>query len=134
MNTSDYFEVVSTDNRVFHLRLKGFWTDKVVLQIGTEFLALFKEAVDSMGGEKFLVLADTSQFKPPSLSAKEVITETMKYAKAHGIYKTVEVMPSAVTRIAIQQAAQESGKDDFRVVVSSVEEGWEKIDELKQNL
>jgi hypothetical protein len=47
----------------------------------------------------------------------------MKYARKHNFYKIVEVMPGAVTQIAVKQAAQASGKDDFRIIVGSVEEG-----------
>lgn len=134
MNASDYFEIVSTEDSVFHFRVMGFWTDEVVAQIGTEFLKRIEGGVDSMEGKKFLLLVDTTEFKPPSQKVKEVMTQVMVYAGEHNLYKTVEVMPSAVTRIAVQQAAQDSGKDDFRVVVSSVEEAWEKINELKQEL
>jgi hypothetical protein len=134
MEASDYFEIVSTEDRVFHFRVMGFWTDEVLAQIGTQFLDRIEQGVDSMGGEKFLLLVDTTEFKPPSQKVREVMTKVMVYARERNLYKTVEIMPSAITRIAVQQAAQETGKDDFRVVVSSVEEAWEKIDELKQEL
>lgn len=134
MKVTDYFEVVSTKDRVFHLRLKGLWTDEVVAQITTPFLKRFKEVVDMMQGRQFLVLADTTEFRPPSQKTKAAIGQAMKYAREHNLYKTIEVLPSAVTRLAIQQAAQETGNDDFRIVVSSVEEGWAEINRLKQHL
>ena len=134
MEISDYFEIVSAEDSVFHFRVMGFWTDEVVAQIGTQFLERIEQGVDGMEGKKFLLFVDTTEFKPPSQKVKEVMTQVMVYAREHNLYKTVEVMPSAVTRIAVQQAAQDSGKDDFRIVVSSVEEAWEKINELKQEL
>lgn len=134
MDIAEYFEVVSTNDRVFHFRLKGFWTDKVAEQIGERFLSLFKNAVDSMDGEKFLALADTSEFKPPYSKAKAAITQTMKYAREHNLHKSVEFMPSAVTQVAVRLAARESGEDDFRVVVTSMEDARAEINRLKQEL
>lgn len=134
MKITDYFEVVSTSDRVFHFRMKGFWTDALVAQISTQFLRQFNEAVDSMRGRRFLALADLTGLKPPSEKTKESIAQAMRYARDHSLYKTVEVMPSAVTRIAVRQAAEESGNDDFRVVVSSVDEGWAEISKMKRYL
>ena len=73
MDISDYLEVLSTEDRILHFKVKGFWTDEVVAQLGTQTLALLKEAVDSMGGKRFLALSDTTEFKPPSLEVKEII-------------------------------------------------------------
>ncbi|MEI8306008.1 MAG: hypothetical protein WCF99_02970 [Chloroflexales bacterium] len=134
MKITDYFEVVSTNDRVVYVRLKGFWTDALVAQISTQFLKQFNEAVDSMRGKRFLTLADLTELKPPSEKTKESIAQAMRYAKDHNLYKTVEVMPSAVTRIAVRQAAEETGNDDFRVVVSSVDDGWAEISKMKRFL
>jgi hypothetical protein len=134
MESSDYFEIVSTEDRVFHFRVIGFWTDEVLAQIGAQFLDLIERGVDSMGRERFLLLVDTTEFRPPSEKVREVMTRVMVYARERNLYKTVEIMPSAITRIAVQQAAKESGKDDFRVVVATLEEAWEQIDRLKQEL
>ncbi len=134
MAIADYFFVVSTKDSVFHFQLKGLWTEDVVVQISTQMLALFKQAVDSMGGRRFLVLADLREFLPPAQQAKEIVTQTMKYAREHNLYKTVEVMPSALSRLAIRQSAEATGQDDFRVVVATIEEAWVVINKLKQSL
>ena len=134
MSIASYFSVVSTRDRVFHFQLKGLWTEVVVVQISTQMLALFKQAVDSMEGRRFLVLADLRAFLPPAQQAKEVVTQTMKYAREHNLYKTVEVMPSALSRLAIRQSAEATGQDDFRVVVATLEEAWVEINKLKQSL
>ena len=134
MESSDYYEIVSAEEGVFHFRVKGFWSDEVLAQIGAQFLDQIEGGIDSMGGERFLLLVDTTEFKPPSQKVRDVMTQVMVYARERNLYKTVEIMPSAVTRIAVQQAARESGKDDFRIVVSSLEEAREKIDRLKQEL
>lgn len=134
MAIADYFFVVSTKDSVFHFQLKGLWTEDVVVQISTQMLALFKQAVDSMGGRRFLVLADLREFLPPAQQAKEIVTQTMKYAREHNLYKTVEVMPSALSRLAIRQSAEATGQDDFRVVVATLEEAWVEINKLKQSL
>lgn len=134
MNYADYFEVVSTNDRVFHFRLKGFWSDEVMVELEKPFLTQFFQSVDSMSGQSFVTLADTTVFKTPSHKAKEAMGKAMKYARYHSLYRTVEVMPSALMKLAVKQAAQQSGEDDFRVVVSSVEEGRAKINELKKEL
>ena len=134
MGITDYFSVISTRDNVFHFQLKGLWTEDVVVEIRTQMLALFKQAVDRMGGSRFLALADLSEFLPPAQQAKEIVTQTMKYAKEHNLYKTVEVMPSALSRLAIRQSAEATGQDDFRVVVATVEEAWVEINKLKRNL
>ncbi|MBT3602962.1 MAG: hypothetical protein HN521_07830 [Candidatus Latescibacteria bacterium] len=105
MDLSDFFEIRSLEDSVFHFKLKGLWTDEVSDQIEEQYLQMWKEAVDSMQGERFIVLADTQEFKPPYQRAKLLIAESMKYAVEHNLYKSVEVMPSAIMRLAIQQAA-----------------------------
>jgi hypothetical protein len=134
MNITDYFEVVSTEDRVLHFRLKGFWSEGVMEQMETQFIALFKNTVDSMGRQGFLVLADTTAFKVPSAGAKAAMGQTMMYAREHNLIKTVEVIPNAIVKLGIQDAAKTTGEDNFRIMVNSVEEGWEKINELKKSL
>ncbi len=118
MSITDYFEVVSTEDRVFHFRLKGLWSEEVAEQIETQFVALFKKAVDSMGGQGFIALADTTMFKAPSEGAKAAMGQTMIYAREHNLIKTVEVVPNAIVRLGVRDAAMATGEDNFRIMVS----------------
>lgn len=134
MALSDYFNVVSAKDQVLHIRLEGFWSDESVKGFEAEFLKTFQKGVDSLasGGKPFFVVADMSAFQPPSTSATTAIGKCMKYAKEAGLMRTVEVMSSAMSRLAVKNAAKQTGKDDFRVVVNTLDEAWAEIDKLKE--
>ena len=136
MNMSDHFEVISTADQVFHFRLKGFMSSEVTAQIETDFVALFRENVDSVGegGRAFYLLVDMSKLKTLPPKAKAMVAECMKYLGGFNLIKAVEVMPSALTRVSLDDAAEKSGEDDFRIVVGSVQEARETINNLKAGL
>lgn len=136
MNLSDHFEVISTADQVFHFRLKGFIPDGVTEQIEADFNALFRKNVDSVGagGRAFYLLVDMSELKTLPPKAKAMVAECMMYLGGFNLIKAVEVMPSAITRASLDDAAEKSGEDDFRIVVDSVQEAWETINNLKADL
>ena len=64
----------------------------------------------------------------------QMMSQGMSYAKAHGLHKVVEITPSAVAALSIQEAAELTGKDDFRIVVRSLEDALPIVDGLVQQL
>jgi hypothetical protein len=134
MDISDYFVVVSTNDGVVHFQLKGFWSEKVAAEIGQEFVKQFKEAIDKMRGQKYFALVDVTEFKTPSPEANELLAQSMKYANQYNLQKAVEVLPSAVLKLSLKDAERQSGESGFRIMVSSVEEGWAEIDKMKKEL
>ncbi len=55
----------------------------------------------------------------------------MKYSNTHNLVRSVQIMPDALQRIGLQDAAKNANHDGFRIVVASLEEGLKKIEELK---
>ncbi len=136
MQLSDHFEVISTRDQVFHFRLKGFFSDAITAQIETDFVAIFRKNVDSVGAgmQAFYLLVDMSELKTLPAKAKTMVADCMMYLGGFNLIKAVEVMPSALTRVSLDDAAEKSGEDDFRIVVGSVQEAWETINNLKAGL
>lgn len=133
MQLSDFFQVKSTQNQILHFKLKGFWNDQFVNELGDQFVNEWKRTVDSMGG-KFIALADAAEFKPYTTSAKNLVSKTMEYAQSKGLYKAVEVLPDAVAQLSVKEAASSTENKDFRVIVSSLSEGQARANELKKEL
>jgi hypothetical protein len=134
LNINEYFEIKSTADRVIHFELRGFWSDEVIAAIEDEFLQQFQEVVLAYDGQSFLVLADLTKFRTPSQQAQELVAKGIKFARENNLLKTIQVMPSALVQMAIRQSAKQTGRDDFRIVVTSVEEGWQKIEVLRRML
>ena len=134
MDVSKYFRIVSAENNVVHVEHRGSWSDEVIEQMGDEFFRLWKEAVDSMEGERFIVLADVAGFQAVGPKLQEYLTRAMSYAKAHNLYKAVEVISRAQAQIGVKDAAMETGKDDFRTVVTSLAQAQKVIEKLKEEL
>lgn len=134
MDISKYFRIVSAENSVVHVEHRGSWSDKVIEQMGDEFFRLWKDAVDSIGGERFIVLADLTDFRALGPKLQEYLTRAMSYAKTHNLYKAVEVVSQAQAQIGIKDAALATGKDDFRIVVTSLAQAQKVIEKLKDEL
>lgn len=134
MDVSKYFEIVSAKDRVIHVEHRGNWTNAVINQMGDEFFRLWKEAVDSMGGERFIVLADVSNFETVNPKLQKYLTRVMSYALTHNMYKTVEVIAKAQAQIGIKDAALDTGQPDFRILVTSLESATKKVEKLKKEL
>ena len=134
MRISEYFEVVSAKDQVLHFELKNFWDKKFTTELGDVFFEEFKKAVDSFDKKKFVALADLSEFGVPSSEAKEYIGKGMKYALENNLYKSVEVIPKAISKMGVDQAAKKSGKDDFRVVSKDRSEGLKLVEALRKEI
>ena len=134
MDVSKYIRIVSAENNVVHVEHRGNWTDEVIEQMGDEFFRLWKEAVDSMGDEPFIALADVSNFETVSPKLQKYLTRAMSYALTHNMYKTVEVISKAQAQVGIKDAALKTGKPDFRVFVTSLASALEMVKKLKEEL
>jgi hypothetical protein len=134
MDVSRYFRIVSAENNVVHVEHRGSWSDELIEQMGDEFFRLWKDAVDSMGGERFIVLADVTGFEAVGPKLQEYLTRAMSYARTHDLYKSVEVISRAQAYVRIKDAAMETGKDDFRIVVTSLAQAQKVIEKLKKEL
>lgn len=134
MDITNYFEVVSTEDRVFHFKIKNFWDDNFVKNGGPVFWDSFVKGVDSFGKKKFVVLADMSAFKAPSEETKKYIGKGMKYALENGLHKSVELIEKAVPKMGVDQAAKEVSNNDFRVVTRDKTEALELIKKLKSEI
>ena len=58
----------------------------------------------------------------------------MMLAKQNNMIKGVEIIPGAIAKLSVRGAARKTGKDDFRIVVSTREEAEQVITELKKSL
>lgn len=134
MDISSYFEIVSIEDRLLHVELKGFWSDQVMERLSPEIQAAFEKAVIGFGGKRFILLADWSGCPVFGPKAEKHLTESMNIFKRHNGYKVVEVVPKTLVRIGLRKAAIQTGEDDFRIVVSTLAEAREVIERLDQDL
>jgi hypothetical protein len=134
VDVSDYFRVVSIQDNVIHIELKGFWSDQVIEEYGPEIQRAFGEAIMSLGGKRFILVADWSGSPVFGTKAQGHLAQSMTLFKEHNGYKTIEIVPKALVRIGLKQAAAQTGEDDFRVVVSTHAEAQEVLERLKSEL
>lgn len=134
MDISNYFEIVSTNNQIFHFKLKNFWDEKFIQKGGPVFWENFVNGVDSFGKERFVVLADLSGFKAPTEETRSYIGKGMKYALANGLYKSVELIDKTVPKMGVDQAAKEVSGDNFRVITKDKSEALEIVKKLKSEI
>lgn len=134
VNIDDYHRIVSIQDNVIHVEIKGFWDDHVIDQIGTEFIARYENAIKQLHGKRFITLADWSTCPVLGKRMIEYLGKAMLLVKRYNGYKVVEVIPKALAQMGIKTAAEQTGKDDFRIVVSSLAEAQKVIAQLKQEL
>jgi len=135
MYVSQYFKVVSVADHVIHLEHQGFWSDQVAERIGDAIVARFRKAAVQASREgPFIVLADLREMGVLSQKGRVALSRVMRCAKEHGMYKAVEVIPNAITRLSLREAAELTGKNDFRVLVNTLDEALAMVDSLKQEM
>jgi hypothetical protein len=131
---SDYFRVVSIEDNVNHIELKGFWSDQVVDQFGAEMQAKVTRAMASVRGRRFILLADWSGSPVFGPKAEEHLAQALTIFKQYNGYKVVEVVPKSLVKMGLRKVATETGKDDIRITVSTLAEARQVIEGLKKEL
>ena len=134
VDISDYFELVSIEDNVINIELKGFWSDRVIEEYGSEIQEAFKEAITSLGGKRFILVADWSGSPVFGAKAQGHLAQSMTLFKEHNGYKTIEIVPKALVRIGLKEAAAQTGEDDFRIVVGTHAEAQEALERLRAEL
>jgi len=71
------------------------------------------------------------EFKPVDIKVKELMSFVMQYSNTRNLKRSVQIMPDALQRMALQDAAPKAQHNNFRIIVSSLEEGLQIIEELK---
>lgn len=131
MNTTDYFKL-QTKKDILYLKLKNRWNNQVAEVIGDTFKRQYAAAVDGFNGQPFYSLIEMApEFKPVDSKVKELMSFGMKYSNTHNLVRSVQIMPDALQRLGLQDAAQNANHNEYRIVVDSLEEGLKKIEELK---
>jgi hypothetical protein len=133
-DVSDYFRVASIEDNVIRIELKGFWSDQVIERFGAEIQSAFKEAVVSLGGKRFILVADWAESPVFGTKAQGHLAQSMRIFKEHNGYKVIEIVPKALVRMGLKEAAAQTGEDDFRIVVGTQAEAWELLERLKSKL
>jgi hypothetical protein len=77
VNIADYYQVVSIQENVIHVEIKGFWSDNIIDEIGPEFVKIYENAVKSLGGKRFITLADWSTCPVLGKKAIHYLTQAM---------------------------------------------------------
>ena len=134
MSASDYIRLVSIKDNVIHIELDGFWSDQVIDQFGPEMQAVFENAVLSLRGKRYILLADWSGSPIFGRKAEAHVTQSMVIFKKYHGYKVVEVAPKTLLKMGLKKAAAQTEKDDFRIVVSTLAEAHEVIERLKREM
>ena len=127
---ADYFEVISIEDKVLNIALRGFWSDQVIEEHSAEIQEAFKKAIERFGGKRFILVADWSESPIFGTKAQGHLAESMRLFKEHNGYKVIEIVPRALVRMGLKKAADQSGKDDFRVVVRTRTEAQEALERL----
>ena len=94
----------------------------------------FEEALMSLGGKRFILIADWVESPIFGTKAQGHLAQSMMLFKEYNGYKVVEIVPKALVRIGLKEAAAETGEDDFRIVVATHAEAQEVLERLKLEL
>lgn len=133
-DVSNYFRVVSIEDNVVNVELKGFWSDQVIEQFGPEIQRVFKETIASLGGKRSILVADWVGNLVFGAKAQEHLAQSMMLFKEHNGYKAIEIVPKALVRMGLKEATAQAGEDDFRIVVETHAEAQEVLEKLKSEL
>ena len=135
MELNDFFTIVSAADHVLHFEHKGFWTPDVIEKWGEPMLSRLREAISKLSKEgPFIILADLSELDVLSKEGRKFYSRGMQSAKDYGMYKGVEVVPNAVTRLSIREAAELTGSSEFRIVTKSIDEAWDIVGRIKEEM
>jgi uncharacterized protein (DUF433 family) len=129
-----YFRIISTQSRILHVELIGFWNDDIVHKLGESMVEKWKLAVDQFYGENFFILVDMSLFKGSSFKAKKYIKQTMEYSFGKGFVKAFEIAPKDIIKERINEIAASTEVNEYRVQASNVTEALKLLDDLKRHL
>ncbi len=133
-DVTNYFEIISIKDNLIHAKLKGAWSDRVMNQFSEEIQTRFEQAVLSLKGRRFILLADWSDGLILGPKAETHLARSMVIFKQNNGHKVVEVVPKALVRIELRQAAKLTREDNFRIVVSTMAEAWEVIEKLQKEI
>ena len=135
MNVAEYFKVVSVNDRVIHLEHKGFWSDEVAEKIADSIMLDFRRAAIEASSEgPFIMLADLRRIGVLSRKGRIAVSRLMSCAKEYNMYKSIEIIPHAITRLSLREAAELSDVNNFRVMTESLEEALDIVETLKQEM
>lgn len=134
MNISDYYEVISTNDHVVHVKYHGFWPDHDADDIPAEAMKLWHGAVNRQNRQKFLAIVDFSEMPVLSDSTKKFMRDAIGYAKTHNLVKGVQVVSRAVAKMGAQDTAEKANHEQSRLVVNSLAEAKIEIEKLKKEL
>jgi len=133
MKSEDFIEIISTRDEVIHIKLKGFWDKSIVNEISDSLFKTMTEVVESYKGSNFLVLADLSDIGTLTDEMKNAIGRVMKYCLEHGLYKSIQVLPKSMVKMGVDHVVKKVSIQDFRIVVNSLEEAHNVINQVKIN-
>ena len=134
MDQTDFFRVISRAGRVLHIQLKGFIEDEMVDAIQGPILEEFTRAIETFGKDPWIILVDMTEFRPTSTKGQNLVAAMMKQAHAHALYHSVEVIPSALTRLTLASTSSRAKHDAFRTVVESMEQARKAVEEALERM
>ena len=73
MKTTNHYQFVKVQYPLLHIKLIGFWNDKIADEIGATFLQEWENSVNLMSGKSFIVIADLSDFTPNTEKVHNII-------------------------------------------------------------
>jgi hypothetical protein len=135
MGFTQYFEIISIENRVIHVEIRGFWSDSSIDDMAADAMAQFVKAVDELSRHgSFLILADMRELAVLTTKARDYLARAMTYSKEHGLYKSVDIISNPTAALGVDEAARQADYVDCRVVVNSLEEGEKVLEQLKREM
>ena len=128
----DYYEIVIKEHDFLHIRMRKFWSKRILDEIGPTFLKRHQQAVESLASEKFVMLIDCRDFGQPSEEMKSHIMQAMEHAIRCGLHRVVEILPSkAVLKMAIDNTAKKVHEDQFRLQAGDLNEANRMVRQLR---
>jgi len=123
MNAEDTIRIIEQRERVLFAKLTGQLSQEVVKEFGEKF-----------GGRKWIAVPDLTDLSPPGKEGNELIGRMMKYALEHNLYHSIEIVPSAVAKMSVREAAKNIDVAQWRTTVMDRQQAETVLDEKLSQL
>lgn len=114
-----------------YCKMSGIFTEPDMQKCAEEF----RKATDAFQGKRHLVLADMRGMKPTHPKVAAILGEVIAYGRRNGCVRCAHLSDDTVQRLqAARVARMATPDDDVTVVVNSIEEGEQVLEEARREL
>ena len=113
----DVFQVKQASEGVFRFKLSGFLDEERIPSVAPRIEDLYCHCVDGFRGQPFVVVADLRDLRVLTEEGEQMVRRLMRYGRTRGLYWSINISPSALTRMGLKNAAVFTDTEKLRSYV-----------------